>query len=425
VLDGGGGNDTMIGGDGNDTYHVAQSGDLVAESGTGVDRVLSWRPAYTLGGAVENGRVMGAGTASLTGNALANLLYAGAGDNLLDGAGGVDTASWRYAASAVQVSLASAAAQATGGSGSDTLRSIENLTGSPYADRLTGNAAANRIDGGAGADTMTGGDGADTYVVDHAGDRVVESNAAAAGGIDLVQSSLAATTLATNVENGRIAATGSASMTGNGLGNVIYAGAGANAMNGGSGSDTLSYAYAGAGVAVSLASRTAQATGGSGSDTIAGFERLAGSAFADRLTGNGLANRLAGAAGNDTLTGGGGNDTLRGGLGRDSLVGGSGSDRFEWDSTAETGLDAATRDIVADFVSGQDRLDLSGIDANAVLTGDQAFGALIASGAGFTAAGQLRFVSGVLWGNTDADPAAELALTLAGVATLALGDIVL
>jgi Ca2+-binding RTX toxin-like protein len=54
-----------------------------------------------------------------------------------------------------------ATAQATGGSGSDTLTAIENLTGSAYADTLTGSTAANTLDGGAGADTLTGGLGAD------------------------------------------------------------------------------------------------------------------------------------------------------------------------------------------------------------------------------------------------------------------------
>lgn len=56
----------------------------------------------------------------------------------------------------------------------DTLNSIENLTGSAFADRLTGNAAANvinggggddLIDGGADNDALTGGGGADRFVL--------------------------------------------------------------------------------------------------------------------------------------------------------------------------------------------------------------------------------------------------------------------
>jgi Ca2+-binding RTX toxin-like protein len=377
--------------------------------------------AIAFGTRIENA-TGGAGADQLIGNALANVLDGRGGNDTMSGGGGNDTASYRFAASAVQVNLGAEGPQATGGSGSDMLRSIENLIGSAHADRLTGNAGANRIDGGAGADTMVGGDGSDTYVVGDAGDRVVEADA---GGVDWVHSTLASTTLGANVENGRILATGRASMTGNALANVIQAGAGADTLDGGSGIDTLSYAPAGAGVSVSLAIAVAQATGGSGSDTIAGFEWLVGSAQADRLSGDGRANRLLGGAGADALSGGGGNDTLLGGVGRDSLLGGSGSDRFAWSAVAETSPQAAGRDLVADFVPGEDRLDLSGIDADGALAGDQAFTQLLAAGAGFTAAGQLRFASGVLWGNTDADAGAEFSIALSRVGALALGDFVL
>ncbi|WP_300341735.1 calcium-binding protein, partial [Accumulibacter sp.] len=119
TLIGGSGNDTMEGGTGNDTYDVDSLGDVVSETvaGTngGVDTVLSSLTAYTLGSNVENGRIMLPGTANLTGNTLANVLYAGAGNNVLDGSTGTDTASYAYATAAVTVSLAVAGAQATGG----------------------------------------------------------------------------------------------------------------------------------------------------------------------------------------------------------------------------------------------------------------------------------------------------------------------
>ena len=54
----------------------------------------------------------------------------------------------------VTVSLAIAGAQATGGSGSDTLLNIEKLTGSAFADTLAGNSAANTLTGSGGADTF-------------------------------------------------------------------------------------------------------------------------------------------------------------------------------------------------------------------------------------------------------------------------------
>ena len=45
--------------------------------------------------------------------------------------------------------------------------------------------------------------------------------------------------------------------------------------------------------------------------------------------------------------------------------------------------------------------------------------------AAFSAAGQLRFASGFLYGSTDADPLAEFALQLAGVSSLAATDLLL
>jgi Ca2+-binding RTX toxin-like protein len=317
TLIGGTGNDTMEGGTGNDTYDVDSASDVVSETvaGTngGVDTVLSWLTAYTLGSNVENGRILGTSAANLTGNSLSNVLYAGTGNNVLDGVSGVDTVSYAYATGGVQVSLALSTAQVTGGSGSDTLIGIENLTGSAYADSLTGNAAANVLDGGSGIDTMIGGDGSDTYYVRDVGDSVSETNAnLATGGADTVSSTLSTYTLGANVENGRILATGIANLTANSLNNVLYAGVGDNVLNGSTGTDTVSYAYGvtgTTGVTVNLSSTTAQATGGSGIDTLISIENLAGSNFNDSLTGNSAVNVLDGGTGIDTMTGGDGSDS--------------------------------------------------------------------------------------------------------------------
>ncbi|MBD2840098.1 hypothetical protein ID144_23935, partial [Pseudomonas sp. JM0905a] len=243
ALDGGLGADTLIGGDGSDFYYVDNAGDVVSETnavaGTGgTDTVYSYLAAYTLGANVEHGRILATGAANLTGNALANTLFAGSGNNVLNGGLGVDTVSYAYAGSAVVASLAVTTAQATGGSGSDALVAIENLAGSNFNDRLTGSSAANSLNGGVGADTLIGGDGSDFYYVDNAGDVVSETNAVAGtGGTDTVYSYLAAYTLGANVEHGRILATGAANLTGNALANTLFAGSGNNVLNGGLGVD--------------------------------------------------------------------------------------------------------------------------------------------------------------------------------------------
>jgi hypothetical protein len=348
TLNGGLGADTMSGGDGSDRYYVDHVGDGVVETNAvtasgGTDTVYSSLAAYTLTSNVERGVIQSSGAASLTGNALANRLYAGSGNNVLDGAGGTDQVSYVFAASAVTVSLAASGAQNTGGSGWDTLVSIDNLIGSSYGDTLTGNAGANALEsgagndtleggagadtlnGGLGADTMSGGDGSDRYYVDHTSDVVSETNAAATGGTDTVYSTLSAYTLTRNVEYGILQASGAANLTGNALANRLYAGSGDNVLDGAGGTDRVLYGLAGAGVTVSLAASGAQNTGGSGWDTLVSIEQLIGSDYADSLTGNSGGNVLGGGAGNDTLEGGAGNDILTGSTGADRFLFGSAS----------------------------------------------------------------------------------------------------
>lgn len=135
---------------------------------------------------------------------------------------------------------------------------------------------------------------------------------------------------------------------------------------------------------------------------------------------------LAGSIDADNLSGGAGKDTLIGGLGQDTMTGGSGADIFRFTSIAEMGSSSAACDTITDFKRGEDKIDLSRIDADGSTGTDDAFGSLILVVSGsFTRAGQLRFAQGVLYGNTDADADAEFAISLTGVSTLSLGDFIL
>ncbi len=361
------------------------------------------------------------------------------GNDTINGNGGVDRADYQNARAGVTVNLTSGLAS-DGYGGTDTLSNIENVRGSrDFNDAITGSSANNKLEGlggndtlngGAGADTLIGGDGSDTYYVDNIGDVVSETNAVlSTGGTDSVYSYLSAYTLGANIENGRILSSSTASLTGNALGNLLYAGAGSNVLDGGLGSDTASYLYAVAGVTVSLASTAAQATGGSGSDTLLNVENLTGSNFADTLTGNAGNNYLTGGTGNDILSGGAGNDVLTGGLGADKLTGGTGADRFDFNVLTELGLTSTTWDTVTDFKTSEgDKIDLQGVDANTALAGDQAF-IFLGAVSTFTgdATGKLRFdaATHILYGSTDADTAAEFAIVLTGVSSLAGTDLVL
>ena len=224
LLDGGSGADLLVGGAGNDTYVVDNAGDeIVEDSAGGVDTVRS-SMSLTLGAGLENLVLLGSTNLTATGNAGANVLSGNGGRNVLDGAGGIDTASYANALAGVRGGLDKAGLQSTGGAGADRLISIENLTGSKYADTLHGNAGDNVLDGGLGIDTLT-------YA--RAGSAVTVSL-----GLSTPQATLGAgTDTILNFEN----LTGSAFadiLTGNTTANVLDGGAGADTLTGGAAGDT-------------------------------------------------------------------------------------------------------------------------------------------------------------------------------------------
>jgi Ca2+-binding RTX toxin-like protein len=141
--------------------------------------------------------------------------------------------------------------------------------------------------------------------------------------------------------------------------------------------------------------------------------------YAYVLRGNDVVN---GSISNDTLLGYNGNDRLVGGRGKDVLTGGSGNDIFDFNALNEMGLGSA-RDVVTDFVRGRDKIDLSTIDARSDLPGNQPFSFVST----FSGAGQVRYSSGIVSINTDADATAEYQIQLTGSApnALAASDFVL
>ncbi|CZT35408.1 M10 family metallopeptidase C-terminal domain-containing protein [Rhizobium sp. 9140] len=159
----------------NALLHDGNTASLIenVNAGSGNDRLVGNEVGNLLRGNAGKDSLLG-----LNGN---DILMGGAGADALDGGNGLDTASYLDATAGLTASLAKPSGN-TGFAAGDTFKSIENLTGSAFADTLTGDNAANRIDGGkgndrlsggngndilfggAGSDILTGGSGADTFV---------------------------------------------------------------------------------------------------------------------------------------------------------------------------------------------------------------------------------------------------------------------
>ncbi|MDQ8697103.1 S8 family serine peptidase [Hyphomicrobium sp. LHD-15] len=303
------------------------------------------------------------------------------------------------------------------------VRNVAMVHGTAASETVTGTKSNDYIDGHGGDDVMRGGKGNDTYVVDSAGDQVVESRSQ---GTDTVHASVSHT-LSANVENLTLFGTGDLDGTGNASNNVIIGNAGNNTLSGEAGDDTL---YGGAG--------NDRLFGGSGKDKLygddgddwldggSGNDMLSGRVGNDTLYGGAGNDKLYGGDGNDSLFGGADNDTLSGGVGTDILEGGLGRDYFVFADIADTVVGAG-RDTILDFQNRYDRIDLSGIDANTLKKGNQAFSWL--GTAEFTnKAGQLHYTASddgaLVSGDVNGDGVADFEI-LVKVATLSSHDFVL
>ena len=380
-LEGGGGDDALYGGDGVDTLNGGAGADFL-DGGEGND---------VLAGGDGDDRLYGrAGNDALDGGDGADQLFGGLGDDVLFGGAGAD----RLYGEAGRDTLNGGADNDTldGGDGDDVLNGDDGddkLYGRAGADVLNGGAGNDTLDGGEGADIMTGGSGNDLYMVDNAKDKVIELTD---GGIDTVRASLS-WVLGDNVEN-LILTEGAAARnaTGNGLDNSLTGNSAANVLDGGAGADILR-GLGGNDIYIvdNAGDRVIEAVDG-GIDTVkasvsfvlsANVENLiltgteaingTGNLLANVLTGNSGNNILDGGAGGDRLDGGAGDDVLIGGAGNDTLYGGSGADRFVVTKASIGGATVET-DTIKDFNAAEgDIIDLSGVDANSLIKGDQAF----------------------------------------------------
>ncbi|MFL5280773.1 MAG: calcium-binding protein [Rhodopila sp.] len=144
----------------------------------------------------------------------------------------------------------------------------------------------------------------------------------------------------------------------------LFGGNGNDTLTGGTGNDTL---YGGNG--------DDYLTGDDGNDTLYGEngnDILNGGTGDDTLEGGDGDDVLYGDSGNDRLYGENGNDTLYGGPGHDELDGGTGNNVYAFAAITASTV-GPTRDIITNFVRGNDKIDVAAIDANTLMLGHQAF----------------------------------------------------
>jgi Ca2+-binding RTX toxin-like protein len=452
TIDGGAGNDTFYGGADTDTvsYHNDPSAVMVnlalnqATDGFGgtdkifeVENIIGSAFNDTLIGDSNNNEIFagygsdqlfgesgndtltgGEGNDTLIGGESNDTLIGDEGNDLINGGEDVDTVSYQDSPSRVIVnidetqafsnttyftdlepSFTIAAGTAADGFGdTDTLRNLENIIGSAFADILIGNSLNNTLQGLAGDDLFIGNAGNDTFYggadVDTVSYRRDPSAAIVNLALNQATDGFGNTDQIFEVEN-IIGSAFKDTLTGDSNNNTILGGKGEDTIDGGAGNDrlfgeddndrifggigddylvggsgtgwpsdildggigndTASYITANSAVAASLAERTGW-MGDAMGDQFISIENLEGSFFDDFLIGDNGANVLSGLAGNDTLEGRAGDDTLDGGAGNDTLWGNDGNDVLK----GGDGNDTLVGDLGNDSLEGgegSDRLE--------------------------------------------------------------------
>lgn len=407
LFEGMGGNDTIIGnGNTRISFQSATGGvtvDMAAGTATGDASVGT----DTFGG-VNSARGSNSDDVFLGGNA--NERFEGlGGDDFINGGGGSnDTAAYGDlpgSQSSINVNLA--AGIVTGATtGTDTLRSIEIVSGSEFDDVFdaTGfsgtslnagsNGTFNQFEGLAGNDTIIGnGFTVASYLGATAGVTVDLVAGIATGNTSVGTDTL---TDVTRIQGSNFGDT----LIGNGASNIIagrggndFIDGGANTGGGSGAGDRADYRAATAGINVQLANGVVTGDGSVGTDTLNSMEGIIGSNFADTYNAvgfsssslnagsvvfhffmtNGEFNQFEGMGGDDTITGNGSTElnffSATGGVTVDLTTGiatgnaSVGTDTF-------TGVNAVNASAFNDTLTGDaNRNVLEGRDGNDVLAG--------------------------------------------------------
>jgi Ca2+-binding RTX toxin-like protein len=358
-----GGTDVLNGGDGNDTLDGGLANDAL-DGGAGVNTAAFNHVFQAVTVDLTKGTATGQGTDTLkniqnvTGSGANDTIIGSTGNNVIDGGGGIDTVRFNGVAAAVTVNLATGTAT---GQGSDTLLNIENITGSNLNDTITGSAGNNVIDGGAGIDTVRF-DGVATAVTVN-----LVKGTARGQGTDTLR----------NIEN----------VIGSNLNDTLTGNAGNNIINGAAGIDTVRFDGVATAVTVDLTKGTAT---GQGTDTLLHIENVVGSNLADTITGSSVGNVLDGKGGADILAGLGGNDTYVVDNAADMVkeAAGAGNDTVLASVSYKLGAGQSIETLQTTNSAGTGAINLTGNELNQAIIGNAGMNFINGDGGNDTLTGE-------------------------------------
>ncbi|HEX7641975.1 MAG TPA: calcium-binding protein [Burkholderiaceae bacterium] len=342
----GGGNDTIYGGAGQNTY-VLSNGNNYLDAGSGADTIYSGTGQDTIFAGSGNDVIYGAGGASYINTESGNdTVYLDGGQNTVYGGTGNDTiisgnpTNWAGSFAAESNLIHAGAGNDTiyGAGGNDT---IYGGTGTDQLNAGNGNqliqagSGNTTINGGSGIDSLVGGAGNDVIYAGNGGTAAAPTTVIGGSGSTAITGGSGVDIL--DAGNGGTAATPVS----------IQAGSGATTINGGTGIDNL---HGGTGVDVINA--------GDGG-TAAAPTKVFASSGATTVNGGAGVDSISGGSGNDVLNAGNGgtlaapttvrggssgHDTLVAGQGYASLIGGSGStNTYQIDAGGGTTTISGTR----------------------------------------------------------------------------------
>jgi serralysin len=388
ALHGGGGADRLDGRFGNDRL-FGEAGDDIAGGQDGDDFIDGGLGRDTLfGDGGADHMVGGSDGDGLFGQDGNDLIGGQDGDDFINGALGRDTLFGDAGADHI---VGGAEADALRGQDGDDLIGGQDgddfIDGALGRDTLFGDAGADHIVGGADGDALRGQDG-DDLIGGQDGDDFIDG----ASGRDTLFGDAGADHIVGGSEDD--------GLFGQDGDDLIGGQDGADFIDGGPGMDRL--------------------YGDGGDDHVIGgaaADQLFGQAGDDLMGGQDGSDILGGGDGRDRLYGDAGDDTLYGDAGADQLAGGEGADTFAFTSLADSALGA--QDRILDFRPDLgDRIDVSFIDANLLVPGDQAF-ALVNAFSGQAGQARLRHDPGAdttaFELDQNGDGLADLSVVLEGV----------